>query len=387
VYAVDSFFWLSGFLVVFLLVKQLKKMDARARDGSPLSMGRKCAFWFMFYFHRYYRLTPVYFLIILIWWRLVPQLSDGPVWYRVDSVQQTCNQYWWTNILYINNLHPPNELGECMAWSWYLANDFQFYLITPIIAVLWTRNKMAGTLLALILLVGSYISTILMSYHDLKNQSTDFFTGQPYNTYVKPWVRIPPYLYGLLSAFFLHWVAPNGVEEFRTSNFEPHSASDKVQRILSNGLFRRLIYLVAAVLMFSGMFIDFYQIRQHNRQITWSVGALTVQCTYMRICWGIGLSLIFVPWVLGWGGMANRFLSHDFWTAGARLTYVAYLVHPLLMTVYYGSRYNAIEYSRQWLLFMFFGFLMTSYGVAMVFYLLVEKPMMNLEKYLLPQGH
>jgi len=274
-----------------------------------------------------------------------------------------------------------------MAWSWYLANDFQFYLITPIICVLWVRNKTAGTVLSLALLAGSYISTVLLSYHDLKNQSTDFFTGQPYNTYVKPYVRIPPYLYGLLSAFFLHWIAPSGVEDFRTANFEPHSAPDKVQRIFSHGVFRRLIYLLAAALMFSGMIVDFYQIRQHNHGVIWDIGWLTVQCTWMRICWGIGLSLIFVPWVLGWGGMANKFLAHDFWTAGARLTYVAYLFHPLLMTVYFGSRHNAVEYSRQWLMFMFFGFAIASYGLAGIFYLLVEKPMMNLEKFILPQGH
>ena len=52
--AVDTFFTLSGFLVTYLLLKQLGKG------------GMSVMHWFGYYFHRYVRLTPPYALVILV---------------------------------------------------------------------------------------------------------------------------------------------------------------------------------------------------------------------------------------------------------------------------------------------------------------------------------
>lgn len=39
----------------------------------------------------------------------------------------TANRYWWSNMLYVNNLVPwhEGETGECFYHTWYLANDMQ----------------------------------------------------------------------------------------------------------------------------------------------------------------------------------------------------------------------------------------------------------------------
>ena len=52
--SVDTFFTLSGFLVAYLLLKQL------AKGGTSVMH------WFAYYFHRYVRLTPPYLLVILV---------------------------------------------------------------------------------------------------------------------------------------------------------------------------------------------------------------------------------------------------------------------------------------------------------------------------------
>ena len=52
--SVDTFFTLSGFLVAYLLLKQLAKGGTSAKH------------WFAYYFHRYVRLTPPYLLAILV---------------------------------------------------------------------------------------------------------------------------------------------------------------------------------------------------------------------------------------------------------------------------------------------------------------------------------
>ena len=54
--SVDSFFTLSGFLVAYLLLKQLAKSKGNL---SPAN-------WVAYYVHRYVRLTPPYLLVILV---------------------------------------------------------------------------------------------------------------------------------------------------------------------------------------------------------------------------------------------------------------------------------------------------------------------------------
>ena len=41
----------------------------------------------------------------------------------------------WQNALYINNLYDFDK--QCIGWSWYLANDMQFYWLTPPLLVLF----------------------------------------------------------------------------------------------------------------------------------------------------------------------------------------------------------------------------------------------------------
>lgn len=51
-----------------------------------------------------------------------------------DSV---CPHFWWRNMLYIQNWFPFPQL--CMIWSWYLADDMQFYVWALLLLMLSTR--------------------------------------------------------------------------------------------------------------------------------------------------------------------------------------------------------------------------------------------------------
>lgn len=50
-----------------------------------------------------------------------------------------------------------------MGWTWYLANDFQFYAFAPLLIVLLHRWRKAGLLLALCCLLGSALFTLLIT--------------------------------------------------------------------------------------------------------------------------------------------------------------------------------------------------------------------------------
>ena len=52
-----------------------------------------------------YRLTPTYMFVLLFFDKMTPFLGEGPMWYTLQA-GNTCDSYWWTNLLYINNFYP-----------------------------------------------------------------------------------------------------------------------------------------------------------------------------------------------------------------------------------------------------------------------------------------
>ena len=84
-----------------------------------------------------YRLTPVYMIMIALTYGLWDYIGDGPYYTKSanNELINSCPDTWWHNALYINNLY--NFGTQCVGWSWYLANDMQFYWITPPLLVLY----------------------------------------------------------------------------------------------------------------------------------------------------------------------------------------------------------------------------------------------------------
>ena len=91
-----------------------------------------------------------------------------------------------------------------MGWGWFIANDIQFYLLSPFILILQYKSKYLGygALLALIVInmIITIVETIELNYnpgliYGLLNNSQ--FT----NSYIKPFYRMGPYLIGMIFGF------------------------------------------------------------------------------------------------------------------------------------------------------------------------------------------
>lgn len=84
-FAVDTFFYMSGFLVSYLTLKTLES--------------KKSLNWGLFYFHRVWRIVPPLFVMMLVMWKIAPILGNGPFWVAFVRQQQTCDSYWWATLL------------------------------------------------------------------------------------------------------------------------------------------------------------------------------------------------------------------------------------------------------------------------------------------------
>ncbi|GFY77750.1 nose resistant to fluoxetine protein 6 [Trichonephila inaurata madagascariensis] len=253
-FSVDSFFLLSGFLVAHLFFEK--------------SVGNEKISWTSFYIHRYIRLTPVYMIVMGFYTTLYAHLSSGPLWIYADT-DPNCQASWWYNLLYINNFQTMTAL--CMGWSWYLANDMQFFVISPFLLIpLWRWPKIGY------LLIGVFFYIIFGS---------NFFITYKYN--------------------------------------------------LSAGL-----------------------------------GTIVEQTNTFGCC----LAWVILVCVNGQGGIVNSILSWKFWIPFSRLTFCAYLIHPIIETAYFSSLRHMFQFSDISMIIMSCGFLTFSFAAAFVVSLLFESP-------------
>ena len=148
--SVSLFFVLSGFLITFLLLKELE-------STSTVALKK-------FYIRRILRIWPLYFTIILIALLLLPILN---FFIEKDAVVQ---EHFWTTIT-LHLLILPNLLmatpvivpGANQAWS--IGVEEQFYIIWPIL-IRWFNNNIPVFLIAFIFLkLGfGWIGELSMSY-------------------------------------------------------------------------------------------------------------------------------------------------------------------------------------------------------------------------------
>lgn len=64
-----------------------------------------------------------------------------------------------------------------------------------------------------------------------------------------------------------------------------------------------------------------------------------------RIIWSLGLSWITFVSLHNYGGVVSTVLSLKVCIPLSRLTYCAYLVHPIIIAIFYGSRHQTFDYS------------------------------------------
>ncbi|XP_064617017.1 nose resistant to fluoxetine protein 6-like [Liolophura sinensis] len=349
-FSVDSFFFLSGLLVAYITFKEMDKSKGRIN-------------WALFYFHRFWRLTPAYMLVMMVDICLLRYFGDGPIWPQQGLEVNFCKDSWWKNLLYINNFF--SFYSGCMSWAWYLANDMQFYVISPLVLITLYRSKVAGTAVLMTLLTGSFITTgVISSVNKLpptgNDLNQDFTKPNLYQDlyYEKPYCRIGPYLVGMTVGYIL----------YRTGS--------KIS-------FTKKVVVFGWILTFTCNLAVLYGLYGHfnTEPLTSDVSAL--YNTVSRTVWALGLAWLVIACSSGNGGVINSLLSWAPFQPLGRLTYCAYLIHPLVM-LYFATGRDVVPHASDLnTIYYFLGHIVLSYGLAFLVSLAFEAPMIGLERVLL----
>lgn len=387
-FAVDTFFFMSGFLAMYILMKAATKMIQE----------EKISLYFkripIFYVKRFLRLTPVYFFILFVYLKIFPLLESGPFWNLLDTDITFCNQYWWTNLLYINNLYPSGS-EECYAVTWYLANDFQFFILVPLFAFFTVYSvKNYSHLFSIGLLsLGSILSIVFSFVESYKNHwsiniyDASFLSGYFPNYYIKPWFRCPPYLLGMsVSIIWFHYFDTTNSPFLKTKNELEDLLLGEYNKNTITILIKKNIFLKISLFLVSlGLFTTVVLGGKGGYSSTPSMWSDTVMSLYIALSkptWTIGLSILSILLFVKELSLLQMILTNHFMAILSRLTFCMYLIHPCILYWYYFSQIYPFHYNDSWYTLTYLSVVLATTIVSIIVHVCVEKPISNLEKML-----
>lgn len=351
-FAVDTFFFMSGLLVCYVSMKSLE------------SVTKKWSWLLIFYVHRYVRLTPLMMAVIFNCALFLRYISSGPNWMAsILMFDDWCRKQWWTNALYIHNFYNTNSM--CLSHSWYLATDFQMFLVAPLILLPLYWNCKAGFgSMGIFLLITTVVTGVITAQNHYPaipyiNEVVPLDVVNAYykDVYIKPYCRMGPFIVGIALGYFLY---------------------QKKQYHMN----KSLVAFCWILSMASGLAV-IYLMWPANQGILPTNAEAATYSALARTVWGICLAWLVFACQYGYAGFINSILSWSFWIPLSRLTYPAYLVHPVVMSVYYGSTEGVREFSASFMLYTFIGNICITYLIALLFSLMYESPFVVMEKIIL----
>ncbi|KAK7094202.1 hypothetical protein V1264_007855 [Littorina saxatilis] len=342
-FAVDTFFLLSGLLVTWLSLRDMAKKNG-------------VGYWVMFYFHRFWRLTPIYMIVLMTFTCLHTYLGGGPLWPEELGTATNCKKYWWTNFLYVNNLVHDDE--ACMGWTWYLANDMQFYWITPVFILALFYVAPLGLAMVIGLLA---VGIVCAAYYEYDNGG-DIFTMHESDSkywdqvYIVPWCRVGAYAVGMLLGYIFHKVKQTTL----------NMSTAVIGWLVTWGVGLTLCYIT-------------YTERKTGAE-EWDRWIETLYESVGRPLWAACVAWIIFACHNNRGGFINSILSWEGFLPLSRLTYAAYLVHPIVMMLHAYSK-RALYYIDDFdMVYLFLGHSAVTYFTAFLFSLVAEAPALAVEK-------
>lgn len=351
-FSVDTFFALSGMLLAY-------GFSTAADSGRKIN-------WFQYYVHRYWRLTPVYMLILGGGAALINYAGNGPDWNPLTNFPGQCQSTFWANLLYVNNIWTLSD--GCMAWTWYLANDMQFYAISPLFLIPFLNprwRKFSYVVFALLCLVYLVSTITVVAVYDIpvSLSSSVATSGKEWTYYSKyylrPWTRAGAYLVGVAFGRVVYL------------------AKQKKWRIplWANLLGWFLTTVLSAVLV--------YCLKDVNGGLaSTTIFEQILYNTFSRPVWAALIGWVILSCELGQGGLADAILSFRGFQPLSRLAYCTYLIHPIILIIVYNGMKSKMAFSQFTVSMFGLGFVVASFSAAYVISICFEAPAIKLEKLL-----
>lgn len=316
-----------------------------------------------FIFKRWYRTTPM-IVGVMIFGFAWAVFGRGPVFRHAQELTiETCKNYWWANLLYINNWFKYENM--CLFHTWTYSADFQLYAISFIVFKLAVvKPSRALKMMIFFIILGSSISGFVTWAKEL-NAYPNFTAIDAREYEVANLMYF--YTYNVMPAYFIGMVAAYCFMENKKID----------ESYVSFG------WTLAVVMGLSVYFVPHY-VEFDGRSTRW-----------LEILFASVHRVLFtIPFV--WSGYLSAFSLGGFvqwlyeiklWIPFGRMSSSVFLAH---FTFIWFDLANSMDYvsTRGWNLTMRSIYIVVcSWIYSYLIYLLFEAPSMSIAKaYLLPSS-
>lgn len=386
-YMVDVFFLMSGFLLAYLSLAEMAKRKGKMN-------------WLMFVIHRLIRICPIYFFIFMIYINILPYMGSGPAWPSMNyKYKEVCENYWWTNLLFISNFVPSGKQA-CMGWTWFIVNDMQFYLCSPIILILHYKNKLLGYGGLVFLILTNMIITATETAENNYNPGVIYGLLDSYqftHSYIKPYFRMGAYLVGMMFGCIYRGYVDSISKNEQNRDIELGSVEEthlipspsRRQGKLANlevamikwvhvKILRWVGYAFGIFIMLAVLYAPYNF--ETNGPDSWTLAAKAIYLAFEHIFFSVGLLLCLLPMVVGFGGSMLKLLTYKYLAVVAKISFSYYLIHPVFIHYYTLNKHQSLYLQDGDLIYSFFTTALLSTFTATILTLIIESPIMSLEK-------
>uniref|UniRef100_A0A8D8I3H0 Nose resistant to fluoxetine protein 6 n=1 Tax=Culex pipiens TaxID=7175 RepID=A0A8D8I3H0_CULPI len=336
---VDVFFAISGFLVAYNFVRNRDKVQEIKANGG----WQNAKLYGKMLLHRYLRLSPLYLLISTIGELMTSYIVDTSKFFVHERSDLTCQRYWWRNVLYIQNLYNVDEL--CLNWTWSLACEMQYYIISTALLFVYAKNAKLGKWVYQAAAVATLVFnlTITLMHHFVPSYDVLYNTAS--HLYIAPWARMSPYIVGVYFGWLL--AATRGKLDVTKEQY-------------------RKYWVLACVAMTVSMHCTI------KRNFPFPLASIVMVLVRLFVAWATCWTI--VATATGYTNNIIRFLSSRFFIHINKLTYGIYLLNPLIITAIFGGSDGSISADPVLAMVMALGVTVLSYVAAVTFTVLFEIP-------------
>ncbi|XP_076291856.1 nose resistant to fluoxetine protein 6-like [Lasioglossum baleicum] len=344
-YSVDTFLCVSGFLMSSIYLKVMRN------EKPTLTLGISMLRLIQQTIKRFIRLTPAYLIVILIAILNYTYYEKTSTYQIYESPSYHCSKYWWRNLLYINNFYSWEEL--CLTWSWYIGNDMQFFIYGTILLMLYSWRSYIALSLGAATLISCILSNGYMVYHLDYVPATDDIHRTLTALYMRPWLRIGPFLVGMFTATIIDKM------DYKANLTTKSKILGWTMSVLCN-----------CSILFGGV----------ERNMPMYI--IIIYTAIGRTLWGVSISWLIVACITNNAGIVNQILSFKLWIPLGRLTFCAYLLNALIISSVNLHNFYPQYFDMLAMTIMAVGYTVITYVCSMVLSLVAEAPAINVLKIL-----
>jgi len=286
---------------------------------------------------------------------------------------EACKEYWWHNILYINNFFP--NYNSCVEWMSYVSLKYQLYIFAIIVTFIYIKNKAAGIICAVIFFFGSIaVQIIVIIQYDLSFTYLYNKLSQNDVYFVLPYSRLTSVILGLLCAWgYFFYSKDEGDNE--------DSCFNRAVRYFLNRIWIRLItYIIGAALIITTIYMQ-YVFNHYPEYIQRYQDIIAL--TFVYFLFVLGVFMFMMPMIFEKLYLIKSILCSKFWAVIGRSMYSIYSLSNILILMERASEMHGLYLSNSRVVFMTMHLSVLAFIYGIGFTLVFEAPMSWIMNYFL----